>query len=89
MKHISYKFIDGSEIDIHDDQTATITGSTTKFAYSLWRIATKDNSMKRLWTAIFIGIVDKLNEKNGIVTEKIDHFLNEQKKYYDQLIQSF
>lgn len=78
MKHLTYKFNDGSEIDIHNDQTATIVGSTKQLAYSLWQIATQDKGAKNLHTAIFVGIVDKLNPRWKFVVDYTDHFLNNQ-----------
>jgi len=74
MKHITYKFIDGSEIDIANDQTATIVGSTKQLAYSLWGVATQDISAKNIWAYIFCQICNQLHSKYSIVIEYTDHF---------------
>lgn len=86
QKNIEYKFTDGSEIIIDNKQQATITGGTKQFAYTLWRIATKDKSLKHGWTAIFIGIADGLHNKHGIVLEHTDYFTGVTVNHWDNLM---
>lgn len=87
MKHITYKFTDGSEIDIDDNQTATILGSTEQFAYKIWREVTSRKELpKRLWTAAFIGVADGVHEKHGIVVEHTNHFLGTTVNNFNKLI---
>lgn len=85
-KHIEYKFTDGSEIIIDNNHQATITGSTKQFAYTLWRSATKDLSLKSCWTAIFIGIANGLHNKHGIVLEHTDFFTGERVNHFENLM---
>lgn len=86
MKHITYKFTDGSEITIDDKHHATISGHTKQFAYRLWTAARKDISMKTMWTALFIGIADGLHKKHGIVLEKTDHFTGKTVNHFENLM---
>lgn len=86
MKNITYKFTDGSEITIDDKQQATITGHTKQFAFALWMQASKDKSLKNMWTAIFVGICEGLHKKHGIVLEHTDHFTGKTVNHFDNLI---
>ena len=87
QKHITYKFTDGSEIDIFDNQTATIIGSTKQFAYSIWRNVTSRKEIpKRLWTAAFIAVADGTHKEHGIVLEHTDHFTNKTVNHFKNLI---
>jgi hypothetical protein len=87
-KHLTYKFTDGSEIDIFDDQTATIIGSTTQFAFLLWQQSKKDNDLKQYWTAIFVRLADAIHKKHGIVLEYTDHFLQKTVNHFNNLMQT-
>jgi len=88
QKHIEYKFTDGSEICIDNNQQATIIGSTKQFAYSLWRTCAKDQSLKNHWTAIFIKVADTLHQKHGIVLEHTDYSTGITVNHFENLINS-
>jgi len=87
MKHITYKFTDGSEIDIDDNNTATIIGNTKQFAYSIWREVTSRKEIpQRLWTSAFIEVAEGTHKKHGIVLEYTDHWLGKTVNHFDNLM---
>ena len=87
MKHITYKFTDGSEIDIHDDQTATIYGSTAQFAYKIWREVTSRKELPiKLWASAFIMVADGVHEKHGIVLEHTNHLTGNTVNHFNNLL---
>lgn len=88
MKHITYKFTDGSEIDIDNKNQATILGSTTHFAYTLWMQSTKDQSIKTAHLFIFCSICEELHKKHGIVIEYTDHFTGITVNHFENLLKS-
>lgn len=86
-KHITYKFTDGSEIDIDGDNVATICGNTNQFAYKIWREVTNRKELpQRLWTAAFIAVADGVHEKHGIVLEHTDHFLGKTVNHFNNIL---
>jgi len=78
MKHLTFKFTDGSEIDIHDDQTATISGHTGQIAYKIWReVTSKKELPMALWTLAFVKVAHAVHDEHGIILESIDHITKE------------
>ena len=86
MKHITYKFTDGSEIDIDNFHNATITGHTKQFVYQFWDIVSKPKTPRGMKTAIFVALCEAMHAKHGIVLEHTDHFTGITVNHFDNLI---
>lgn len=70
-KALSVSFNDNSEIDIHNDMSATIVGNG--IAYELWKIASQNTNIRTLHLSIFYKIATTLNKKHNFITNIDTH----------------
>ena len=87
VKCLSVIFTDKSEIDIWNDNTATIyRASKGFFAYDLWNVCSKDKSLKNMHLNIFEKCIRQLDEKHNIILKIVDYYEIEQSRILNQLI---
>ena len=90
VKCLSVTFTDKSEIDIWNDNTATIyMASKGFFAYDIWNVCSKDKSLKSAHLHLFEKCIRQLDVKHNIILKIVDHYEVENKRVINQLSKAF